>query len=270
MENGMAERGEGTPRQQNGSDKRLRGFGVLMLCILLAAAGFWKFSPEVMSASSRVDGKEVPICSVERMDQRIALSFECVEESGNTQEILEILKQQQVEATFFVSRQWAEGFPKEVRRIVTSGHEIGSYGNGMGSMEQLSRTAYRDCLEAVGKQVRDLTGVGIELFRPPLGRYDNEILNMARKEGYIPVCWSVDSMDWKDYGTESIVKAVCENPKLQSGAIVRFQNDARYTAQALESVISELKQRGFQMVPVGALIYREGFRMDDAGKQLKT
>lgn len=266
----MAERGKGASRQRNSSGKRLRGFGVLTLCILLAAAGFWKFPPEVMSASSRVGGRELPICSVERTDQRISLSFECVEENENTQEILEILKQQQVEATFFVSDQWAEQFPKEVRKILTSGHEIGSYGNGMGSMEQLSRVSYRECMETVRKEVRDLTGVEIELFRPPLGRYDNAILNLARNDGYIPVCWSVDSMDWKDYGTESIVKAVCENPGLESGAIVRFQNDARYTAEALEAVISKLKEKGFQMVPVGALIYRDGFRMDETGKQMKT
>ncbi len=88
-----------------------------------------------------------------------------------------------------------------------------------------------------------MTGVEMELFRPPYGDYDNAVVLNARENGYYPIQWSVDSLDWKDYGVESIIQTVCENEALDGGAIILMHNGAKYTAKALETVIITLRER---------------------------
>lgn len=76
-----------------------------------------------------------------------------------------------------------------------------------------------------------------------------------------------DSLDWKDYGTENIIKTVTENKDLKNGAIILMHNGAKFTASALESVITDLQAQGYKFVPVSELIIPENFKMDNTGRQ---
>lgn len=77
-----------------------------------------------------------------------------------------------------------------------------------------------------------------------------------------------DSLDWKNYGTESIIDTVTKHPDLCSGSIILMHNGAKYTKDALETVILTLKNAGYEFVPVSELIYRDHFHMDHTGKQI--
>lgn len=79
---------------------------------------------------------------------------------------------------------------------------------------------------------------------------------------------NVDSLDWKDYGTDSIIKTVCENSHLGNGSIILCHNGARYTADALADLIVRLKEKGFTFVPVSELIYRDNYHMNHEGRQI--
>jgi peptidoglycan/xylan/chitin deacetylase (PgdA/CDA1 family) len=78
----------------------------------------------------------------------------------------------------------------------------------------------------------------------------------------------VDSLDWKDYGVDSIIKTVCEHKDLGPGAIILCHNGAKYTAQALDTLLTNLEQQGYEIVPVSELILRENYHMDVTGKQI--
>ena len=106
------------------------------------------------------------------------------------------------------------------------------------------------------------------LFRPPYGDYDNEVILDARACGYYPVQWSVDSLDWKDYGAEDIISRVCNNDNLAGGAIILCHNGAKYTAQALDALLTNLEQQGYTLVPISELIYTENYHMDANGMQI--
>ncbi len=80
----------------------------------------------------------------------------------------------------------------------------------------------------------------------------------------------VDSLDWKDYGVESIIKTVTENKELKNGAIILMHNGAKYTAQALPAVIEKLQADGYEIVPISQLIYKENYHLDVTGKQIKN
>ena len=85
---------------------------------------------------------------------------------------------------------------------------------------------------------------------------------------YYPIQWNVDSLDWKDYGVESIIKTVTQHKALCNGSIILMHNGAKYTAQALETVITSLQEQGYELVPVSQLIIKENFHMDQTGCQI--
>lgn len=79
----------------------------------------------------------------------------------------------------------------------------------------------------------------------------------------------VDSLDWKDYGADSILDTVLNHKELDNGAIILCHNGAKYTAEALEALITGLKEKGYEIVPVSELIYKDDYHMDVTGKQIK-
>lgn len=78
----------------------------------------------------------------------------------------------------------------------------------------------------------------------------------------------VDSLDWKDYGADSIIKTVTQHKHLGNGSIILCHNGAKYTAQALDTMLTTLKEAGYEVVPVSQLIIRENYHMDHEGRQI--
>ena len=105
------------------------------------------------------------------------------------------------------------------------------------------------------------------LFRPPYGDYDNHVIKGVRACGYYPIQWDVDSLDWKDYGVDSIVDTVCNHKHLGNGSIILCHNGAKYTAQALDTLITTLKDKGYEFVPLSQLIIRDDYHLDHEGRQ---
>ena len=137
-------------------------------------------------------------------------------------------------------------------------------------MSQLSDEEKKDELMKVHEKVRDLTGYEMFLFRPPYGDYDNAVVNVAKDCGYFAIQWDVDSLDWKDYGVDSIIKTVTEHKHLGNGSIILCHNGAKFTAQALDTLITKLKDKGYAIVPVSELIYRDKYHLNHEGRQIKN
>ena len=106
------------------------------------------------------------------------------------------------------------------------------------------------------------------LFRPPYGDYNDTVVQTAESMGYYAIQWDVDSLDWKDYGTDSIIKTVTGHKHLGNGSIILCHNGAKYTAQALDMLLTTLKERGYTFVPISELIYKDHFYMDVEGRQI--
>lgn len=76
-----------------------------------------------------------------------------------------------------------------------------------------------------------------------------------------------DSLDWKDYGTESILSTVLNHKHLGNGSIILCHNGAKYTAQALEQLIDGLQKKGYTFVKMSDLIYTKNYEIDTEGRQ---
>lgn len=242
-----------------------RGIWAVLLAALLS--GSYQYVNRYVTISSNVNGRELPICSVEREDRKIALTFDETWGSKNTGEILDILDRQNVRATFFMTGDWVEKYPEDVQAIQRGGHDLGNHTENHKTMTELTEEMQKEEIQAVHQKVENLTGVKMDLLRLPYGEYDDTVIRSVQACGYYPIQWSVDSMDWKEYGKDSIIDTVLDSKDLKEGAIILLHSDAKYTAQALEELIGRLKEQGYELVPVSELIYTENYYMDVTGRQ---
>lgn len=240
----------------------------LFVGVLLIGAGL--SLSKTVSVSNTVNGKELPIYSVGTEEKKVALSFDAAWGNEDTQTILDILAKYNVHVTFFMTGGWVESYPEDVKKIYAAGHDLGNHSENHKNMSQLSDSECQDELMKVHNKVKELTGVEMNLFRPPYGDYDNHVITNAKDCGYYTIQWSVDSLDWKDYGVESIIKTVTEHKDLKNGAIILMHNGAKYTAQALPTVIEKLQADGYQIVPISELIYKDDYHLDVTGRQIKN
>ena len=175
-----------------------------------------------------------------------------------------------VRATFFMTGGWVESYPEDVKKIKEAGHDLGNHSENHKNMSQLSDKECQEELMKVHTKVKEIAEVEMQLFRPPYGDYDNEVIKKAKECGYYTIQWSVDSLDWKDYGVESIIKTVTEHKELKNGAIILMHNGAKYTHEALPTVIETLQAAGYEFVPISELIYKDDYHLDVTGRQIKN
>ncbi len=243
----------------------------ILTCILLLISAI-VYLPKVMptgAGRAAVWAKKLPIYCVDTQEKKIAISFDAAWGNEDTAQILEILKQNDVRATFFMTGDWMEKYPEDVKAIYEAGHDLGNHSENHKQMSKLSAAQCKEELQKAHEKIRALLGVEMTLFRPPYGDYNDTVITAANELGYHVIQWDVDSLDWKDYGAESIIRTVCGHKHLGNGSIILMHNGAKYTAQALDTLIKNLKEQGYVFVPISELIYTEDYEMDHEGRQHK-
>lgn len=218
--------------------------------------------------NNQVNGRELPIYCVDTEEKKVALSFDAAWGNEDTEELLSILEAHDLHVTFFMTGEWVENYPEDVKAILAAGHDLGNHSENHKNMSQLSDEQCQEELMKVHTKVQELTGYEMFLFRPPYGDYDNHVINNIQECNYYPIQWSIDSLDWKDYGVDDIVKRVVESDKLKSGSIILMHNGAKYTADALDAVITGLQDKGYELVPISQLIYKDKYHMKADGTQV--
>lgn len=211
---------------------------------------------------------QLPIYCVQTEEPKIALTFDAAWGNEDTKQILDILEKHDVKVTFFMTGGWVSSYPDDVKAILEAGHDLGNHSENHKNMSQLSDAEKTEELMSVHNKVKELTGYEMFLFRPPYGDYDDAVVENAKQNGYYTIQWDVDSLDWKDYGADAIIDTVCNHKHLGNGSIILCHNGAKYTAQALDAMITNLKEQGYEFVPLSELIYRENYEMNHEGRQI--
>ena len=235
------------------------GVGVSSESIFRSAAG---------GRNYQVSGRKIPIYCVETGKPQVALSFDAAWGNEDTRQIMEILAKHNVKVTFFMTGGWVEHYPEDVKLIAEQGHDLGNHSENHKNMSRLERKEIREELTLAHEKVKKLTGKDMVLFRPPYGDYDNDVIEVADSMGYYPIQWDIDSLDWKDYGTESIISQVLNHPHLGNGSIILMHNGAKYTPAGLERIITGLQEKGYELVPISQLIWKDGYHVDPEGRQI--
>lgn len=241
--------------------------GIIVLSILVLIVLGIRYLPSAIYVTNSATSIDLPIYSVDHDEKLLSLSFDSTLDSQNTEQILEILSLHNVKATFFITGEWAGKYKKELKDIAAAGHDIGNNSESYQNMTQLTKQEIIEELLQLHIRVKELTGIEMKLFRAPYGEFNNSLIQVAKDLGYYSIQWNVDSMDWKDYGAESIIRTVAYEDEIKNGSIILMHNSAKYTTEALEGVIIHLQEEGYTFVPVSKLIYENNYYLDEDGRQ---
>ncbi len=212
--------------------------------------------------------RKIPIYCVECEEKKVALSFDAAWGNDDTETLINILAEYDAKATFFVVGAWVDKYPESVKQLSDAGHQIMNHSNTHPYMTKIDETQKIDELNSCNKKIYEITGVSPTLFRPPYGDYDNATIDAVESLGMHTIQWDVDSLDWKDNATaDSIYQRVTS--KVENGSIVLFHNDAEHTPEALGNILKTLKEDGYEFVFIDELIYKDGYKIDNNGKQCK-
>lgn len=182
----------------------------------------------------------------------IAFTFDATYGDNQTTELLNILSQYGIKATWFISGIWAQNYPDLLKAINAAGHEIGNHGQTHAHMTELSAEQMRQQLTEAEQNIKRVIGRSTNLFRPPFGEYNQTLLNIAAGLGYYTIMWTVDSLDWQNPGPEAITRRVLDN--LKNGAIILMHNAAPDTPPALPGLIDEIIRRGYRFGTVSEVL----------------
>ncbi len=235
---------------------------VLIALLMLAAVNL----PVSIGASAAA--RQLPIYCVEQPEgeKKIAISFDAAWGADDTDRLIEILGKHQVKATFFVVGQWVDTYPEEVKRLAEAGHEVMNHSNTHPHFPECSTEEVRKEIETCNDKVEAITGKRPTLLRFPYGDYNDSTVNVVRSLDMEPIQWSVDSLDWQDTATaDSILHRVVD--KVHPGAIILCHNDAKYTPDALDEILTTLTEEGYTFVPISELIVKGEYTIDHAGMQ---
>lgn len=222
----------------------------------------------VTSVGTRAAKRLVPIYSVDTPDKKIAITFDVAWENSNTDQLIKILKDNDAKATFFITGDWCDRYPDDVRKFHEAGHEIENHSDKhphvMGANVNDLIADTREC----SRKIKMLTGAEPTLYRAPYGEYDDSLITTLDGMGMKVIQWDVDSVDWKEPTAADIKKKILKGAK--PGSILLFHNDLANTTEALPEILSELKSQGYKFVTVNDLIYKDNYTIDSDGKQIKS
>ena len=223
--------------------------------------------PAAVMVSTSVGSRDLPVYCVQTDQKKVALTFDAAWGNEDTAELLSILEKNHIHATFFLTGSWVDAYPDDVKAIAAAGHDIGNHSQTHPEMSKLAKEQIREELMMVHSTVKELTGQNMCFFRPPYGDYNNLVIQTATECGYLSIQWNIDSLDWKNYGVQSIIDRTANNPDLSNGSIILMHNGAKYTKDALETIIRTLQSKGYEFVTLSELVYKDHFHMDATGKQ---
>jgi peptidoglycan/xylan/chitin deacetylase (PgdA/CDA1 family) len=142
--------------------------------------------------------KQLPIyCVNTGEDKKIAISFDAAWGADDTDRLLEILKENDVKATFFLCGYWVDKYPDEVKKIYGAGHDIGNHSNTHPHSSKLSLEENKNNIKACHDKIKNLLGYEAFLYRPPFGEYNDTVLNAAKECGYYSIQWDIDNLETK-------------------------------------------------------------------------
>lgn len=166
-------------------------------------------------------------------------------------QMLATLAKEDVKITFFIGGTWAKDYPSLLQEIVAGGHELGNHTYSHPHPTQITTQKNQEQIQRAEDVIAEIVGVRTKLYAPPYGECDERVIHIASEMGYRTILWSVDTIDWQKPSPETIKQRV--HRKVKNGSIILIHPTSS-TAEALPSLLRELKEKGYTITGVGNLI----------------
>lgn len=217
---------------------------ILALLTLLSVEGVKKIVPAAGSGDN-------PLFQVATNKSIAALAINVAWGEKHLPELLAALAEGKVKASFFMVGEWAQRFPDLTREMAQQGHELGNHSFTHPYPTQISVEELVAEIENTARVVQDLTGQTSNLFAPPYGQWNDNVVLTAGELGYRTIMWTIDSIDWQQPGVEVITSRVLDN--LAPGSII-LMHPTEQTVKALPQIMAGAREQGFKFITVSELI----------------
>ncbi|ASN06894.1 delta-lactam-biosynthetic de-N-acetylase [Virgibacillus necropolis] len=192
-------------------------------------------------------------------DKVVYLTFDNGYEQGYTAKVLDILKKEDVPATFFVTGHYVDSKPDLIKRMANEGHIIGNHSYHHPDFSVVSKKTMKKELETLEDAVAEITDQEqMKYLRPPRGIFNEQTLKWANDLGYTHIFWSLAFTDWNtdkqkgaNYAYEQVMK------QIHPGAIVLLHTVSSDNAEALPRIINDLKEKGYTFKSLDDLILKD-------------
>lgn len=235
--------------------------------LFLMAIVFGRNIEEQTVLTSAKTEKTLPIYNVKTDEKKVALTINCAWNADDIDIILETLNKHNVKVTFFMVGDWIEKHEEAAKKIYENGHELGNHSYNHPHVNNLNYEKNVEQINKCSELIKKITGKPSTLYRGPYGEYNNTVLQAAKDCDHVGIQWSIDSLDYKSLTSEQMWERI--EPKLENGSIILMHNGTENTALSLDTIIKNINQKGFDVVKVSDLIYKENYIIDANGTQHK-
>ena len=192
-------------------------------------------------------------------EKKIYLTFDEGYENGFTGKILDVLKEKNCPAVFFVTGPYAKSQPELIQRMIDEGHIVGNHSVHHPSFPE---TPIEQCKEEVAElhdYMKENFGYNMNLFRFPMGEFSEQTLKLMQDMGYRSVFWSFAYRDWSVDEQLPLQEAKDKIlSKVHPGAIYLLHAVSETNAAVLGDVIDEFRAQGYELAP-----YRGNFNSSE-------
>ncbi|WNS75643.1 polysaccharide deacetylase family protein [Bacillus sp. DTU_2020_1000418_1_SI_GHA_SEK_038] len=165
--------------------------------------------------------------------------------------MLDVLKKHQTKATFFFDGSWVKKNPDLAKLIKEAGHEIGNHAYSHPNLQQRSEGETMMELKKTNDVIKETLGITPVWFAPPSGSFNQITIQVANRLHMKTILWTVDTVDWKKPAASEMVRRVVS--KVENGSMV-LMHPTKPTAEGLESMITEIKSKGYKLSTVSELM----------------
>jgi peptidoglycan/xylan/chitin deacetylase (PgdA/CDA1 family) len=200
----------------------------------------------------------------DRSSNKVAITFDDGPSEEFTLPILDILRELDAPATFFMVGKHVEKYPHVAQRVLEEGHAIGNHTQSHRNLPTLSTLELQKEVMEATAIITEVTGVYPEFVRPPRGMYDDRFRRLARALGQEIVLWSISTRDWRYGVTPTYIERFVES-RVRGGDIILFHDsgalitseggDRRATVLSLANVIEIIRAKGLEIVPLAELLH---------------
>ncbi len=225
---------------------------LFLISFLVVMAGAWRLSS---LRDFQIMGKLVS--KVNCTDKLVALTFDDGPNNAYTEEILKILAEEEVKATFFVTGYEVEKNLEAARSIVAAGHELGNHSYSHPRLIFKFPATVRKELEKTDQAIRSAGFTGEINFRPPYGKRLLVLPWLLAEMGKTTIMWDIEPESFPEVAASAtlMVNHVVERVKPGSIILLHLMYKSREESRkALPQIISELKARGYTLVTVSQLM----------------
>ncbi len=203
--------------------------------------------PDVGSANKSLLDKYGGICLGDSESKKVYLTFDSGYEAGYMEKILEVLKQNNVKACFFITAHYLNTQPDLVKRMIEDGHIVGNHTVNHKSMPEIDNESIKTEVMDLHTAVYDKFGYEMKYIRPPKGEFSERTLDYTNSLGYKTVLWSLAYDDWDEskQGREEYGKSkVLDN--IHNGAIILLHSNSKDNSNILDDIIKKVKEMGYE------------------------